>query len=108
MKEEAIQGLKRNLAEALRERDSYCGHMMRLDRERSEFVELYEWAEKARLEMQAHAERLQSERDEVTALADRLQSELEAARKQVELLRSHQSGTDCERSAPAPESGPQA
>lgn len=83
-REEAINNLKRNLAEAMRERDSYCGHMMRLENERREFAALYEGAEQARAEMQAHAERLNAEREELIAAVSALQLELETAHRSLE------------------------
>lgn len=97
MREEAIDGLKRNLAEAMRERDAYSGHMVRLENERKEFAALYEGAEQARAEMQAHAERLNAEREELIAAVSALQAELETTQKQVEALRGQRDALERER-----------
>lgn len=84
VREETIESLKRNLAEAMRERDAYCGHMMRLENERKQCAALYEGAEQAREEMQAHAERLNAEREELIGAVSALQAELEAAHRKLE------------------------
>ncbi len=97
VREAAVEGLKRNLAEAQKDRDMYCGHMMRLERERKEFEGLYAGAEQARGEMQAHAERLSGEREELIGAVAALQSELEAAQKQVETMRGQRDELEQER-----------
>lgn len=83
VREEAIEGLKRNLAATLAERDSYGGHMLRLDNERKQCAALYEEAERARGEMQAHATRLHAEREESIAAIAALQAELETAHREI-------------------------
>jgi regulator of replication initiation timing len=97
VREEAIEGLKRNLGEAIRERDSYAGHVMRLDRERAELAGLYEGAETARGEMLAHAERLSGERAELIQAVEALQAQLESAHRQVEALRGQRDELERER-----------
>lgn len=97
VREAAVEGLKRNLAEAQRDRDTYCGHMMRLERERKEFEGLYAGGEQARGEMQAHAERLSGEREELIGAVASLQAELEATQKQVEAMRGQRDELERER-----------
>ena len=97
VREASIEGLKRNLSEALRERDSYCGHAMRLDRERNEAIRLLEGAETARGEMQAHAERLNRERDELIRAVEALQAELEASHRQAGALLGQRDALENER-----------
>lgn len=96
-RERTIENLKANLGAALKERDGYAGHTMRLERERAEAVRLYEGAEVAREEMAGHAGRLAQEREELIGAVTGLQAELEATQKQVEELRWQRDELESER-----------